>query len=358
MLTQTFLDQVTANCQVAAASQAGRFSLCGTLLRLRQLYKWEHHLDPWQEPDTAAVLEWIEVKERAWEALEGTPWQPLTWGRQTFEPQAVEALNRHLLPQGFAYGAGLSRGLAPTCFLGELHETRRLDDLTILILGPELARDLDAAPALRQGPLIYLRRQTLAYYLWDRLSDPTQQKNVYLQIALQAYGLELASLLRQPEAHCQAFAALVTEESEAIIHHEIGEAREPSLGTAFAALLELFPQSRIELWLRALKDSLAEVNEFGRFSYLIEGRRLPSLALLLAWRPPFYGLLMPELEPAWRRMKANGDWEELETTRKIILSRLRGVAGELQELLATSESAASGCLKTEIQLRYLTPLGL
>jgi Family of unknown function (DUF6866) N-terminal domain/Family of unknown function (DUF6866) C-terminal domain len=358
MLTQTFLDQVTANCQVAAAGQAGQFSLCGTLLRLRQLYKWEHHLDPWREPESAAVIEWIEAKERTWEALEGTPWQALNWGRQTFDPKEVEALNRHLLPQGFAYGAGLSRGLAPTCFLGELHATRRLGDLTILILGPELARDLDAAPALRQGPLIYLRRQTLAYYLWERLSDPTQQKNAYLQVALQAYGLELAGLLRQPEAHRQAFDALVTRESEAIIYHEIGEAREPSLGAAFAALLELFPQSRIELWLRGLKDALAEVNEFGRLSYLIEGRRLPSLALMLAWRPPFYGLLMPELDPAWRRLKANGDWEELEASRKIILSRLRGVAEELQDLLATPESASAEWLKAEIQRRCLTPLGL
>ena len=61
---------------------------------------------------------------------------------------------------------------------------------------------------------------------------------------------------------------------EAVIHHEVGEALETSLGPAFATLLDLFPQSRVELWLRALKDALAEVNESGRLSYLIEGRRL------------------------------------------------------------------------------------
>ena len=46
MLPKTFIDQVAANCRVAAAGQSGQFSLCGTLLRLRQLYKWEHGLRP------------------------------------------------------------------------------------------------------------------------------------------------------------------------------------------------------------------------------------------------------------------------------------------------------------------------
>jgi len=255
MLPQDFIDQVDANCQVASAGQAGQFSLCGTLLRLRQLYKWEQGLPPWREPEPAAVLAWIEVKERAWDALEGTAWQQLAWNGQSFEPLAVAELNQRLVPQGCAYGAGLSRGHAPTCFLGELKEIRRHDDLTILILGRELARDLGAAPALRQGPLIYAREETLSYYLWDRLSDPVQQKNGFLRIALAAYGLELAGLLRRPEAHREAYDAFLAGELEAVIHHELGEALEPSLGPAFATLLDLFPQTRVELWLRALKDA-------------------------------------------------------------------------------------------------------
>ena len=76
-------------------------------------------------------------------------------------------------------------------------------------------------------------------------------------------------------------------ELEAVIHHEVGEALEPSLGPAFRACWNLFPQTRVELWLRALKDALAEVNEWGRLAYLIEGRRLASLAMMLALRPRF-----------------------------------------------------------------------
>ena len=358
MLPQTFIDQVDSNCQVAAAGQAGQFSLCGTLLRLRQLYKWEHHLPPWREPEPAPVLEWIEIKERTWETLEGAAWQQLVWNGQTFEPLAVAEINQRLVPQGYAYGAGLSRGHAPTCFLGELQEIRRHDDLTILVLGRELARDLDAAPALRQGPLIYARREAWAFYLWDRLSDPVQQKNRFLKIALEGYGLDLAGLLRHPTAHRDAYDAFLAGELEAVIHHEVGEAMETSLGPAFATLLDLFPQSRVELWLRTLKDALAEVNESGRLSYLIAGRRLASLALMLALRPPLYARLMPELEPAFCRWQTDRDWGELEAARLQVLGRLRQVASELQDMLASPEGASTECLKAAIQQRYLTPLGL
>ena len=358
MISKTFIDQVDANCQLASAGQAGQFSLCSTLLRLRQLYKWEHQLPPWREPEPAPVLAWIEIKERTWEVLEGAAWQQLVWNGQTFEPLAVAELNQRLIPQGFAYGAGLGRGHAPTCFLGELQEIRPHDDLTIIVLGRELARDLGAAPALRQGPLIYARQETLSYYLWDRLSDPTQQKNAFLRIALAAYGLDLAGLLRYPTAHRDAYDAFLAGELEAVIHHEVGEAMETSLGPTFATLLDLFPQSRVELWLRALKDALAEVNEFGRLSYLIAGRRLASLALMLALRPPLYAMLMPELEPAFCRLQTDGDWLELETARIRILTRLRGVAGDLKNLLSSPESASTRWVRAEIEQRYLAPLGL
>src|SRR5208282_5500468 len=107
MLPQTFLDRMASNCQVAAATQAGGYSLCGALLRLRQLYKWEHRLPPWREPEPAAVLEWIEAREHAWETLQGATWQQLPLGRRRFQPLAVAGINRRLIPLGFAYGAGL-----------------------------------------------------------------------------------------------------------------------------------------------------------------------------------------------------------------------------------------------------------
>lgn len=351
-------DQVRRNCEISSAGQAGGYSLCGLLLRLRQFYKWEHGLAPWQEPDPGAVISWIEEKEQGWNLLEDAAWHDLSWEGAAHEPFEVQSLNDRLLPRGLAYGAGLSRGLTPTFFLGELLSSRREENLTILVLGRELARDLDAAPALRQGDLIYARREALAFYLWDRLSDPVQQKNAFLRVALEIHRLPLKPLLQTPGVFQEEFQAFLDGELAAAIHHEMGEAREPALRDAFPTVLTLFPQTRIEIWLRALKDALADVNDWGRLSYFIREQRLASLAVLLAWRSGLSALLLPELEPAFREVAAFGNWKALEQARLAARARLRALAVGLNTLLAAPEAADRDWLQREIQARYLTPLGL
>lgn len=353
-----FIRQVRWNCRLASAGGAGTYSLCGLLLRLRQLYKWEHGLKPWQEPDADAVLAWVAEQERLWDSLEDAPWQPLYWGAGSFEPQEVGPINRLLLPMGLAYGAGLSRGLKPTFFLGELVEARKQGELDILILGRELARDLDGTPALCQGSLIYARQEALAFYIWDRLADPVAQNNKFLKIALAGYGLALKGLLQDPEAHLEQFGALLAAELEAAIHHEIGEALEPSLRLALPAIISSYPQTRVEHWARGLKDALAEANEFGRLSYLIETRNLASLALMLAWRPGLYPLLLPELAPAFERVAAQEDWQALEEARQQALARLRQTAAGLTALLESDDSTPSPQIRQRIEELYLSPLGI
>jgi hypothetical protein len=357
-MLQNFIHQVRANCQIASGAQAGLFSLCGLLLRLRQLYKWEHDLLPWQEPESEAVLDWIAAQESAWDASEGALRDTLTWNGASLDPFAIEAINALLQPEGLIYGAGFGRGLAPTFFLGELAEVRTDGDLTIMVVGDELARDLDGTPALCQGSLIYARTQALAFYLWDHLSDPTQCNNRFLKIAFPALGLRFRDLLASPQTHQEKFCLLLAAELEAAIHHEIGEAREESLRTALPQLLELFPQTRIELWIRGVKDALAEVNEWGRLNFLIREQNLASLALMLAFQPGLYPLLLPELEPAFWEVAKTRDWQALEQARPAALARLRRTAGELNDLLASRDRLSSQELKDGINHCYLAPLGL
>lgn len=350
--------QVRANCHLASSLQAGSFSLCGLLLRLRLLYKWEKDLPPWQEPEPDAVLAWVAQQESAWEAREGESWQELPVNGRWLNPFDVKGVNEVLAAAGLAYGAGLGRGLAPTFFLGELLEQRQLGDLTVLVVDREWARDLDGTPGLCQGPLIYARRQALAYYLWDRLADPVPQGQRYLEAALASYGVPLQALLRDPEAHQDLWEALLSGELEAIIRHELGEARETALRPIFTTILELFPQSRLELWIRGLKDALAEVNEWGRLTYLIQHRHLTSLALMQAFQPGIYPLLLPEVVTAFQKFTASGDWELLESARQTALTRLRQVATEAQELLKSPGTADPDYLRDLLSLRFLKPLGI
>jgi hypothetical protein len=358
LVPDTLIDEVRWNCDIASASQSGHFSLCGMLLRLRQLYKWENGLAPWQEPEVDAVLAWIAHRESTWDDLEEATWRDLAWGDTRLDPFAVETLNTYLIPQNLAYGAGLSRGLTPTFFLGELLEERREGSLTILVLGSELARDLDASPGLCQGTLIYARRQAMAFYLWDRLADPTQQGNAYLQLALKSFGLSLKALIRNPQAYQDQFQAFLAGELEAVVRHETGEALEPSLKEAFPTVLERFPQTRAELFVRTLKDALADVNEWGRLAYIIGERKLPSLAVMLAWRPGLLPTLLPELEPAFQKFLPSRDWDVMEAAREQALNRLRHTAADLTALLKSSEGASAAGLEDEIKRRFLAPLGL
>jgi hypothetical protein len=75
-------------------------------------------------------------------------------------------------------------------------------------------------------------------------------------------------------------------------------------------------------------------------------------------RPPLYALLMPELEPAFGRLQTTGDWELLEQARMEVLTRLRRVAGDVQDLLDDPQATSTEWLRAEIQPRYLAPLGL
>lgn len=350
--------QVQANCHLASSLQAGSFSLCGLLLRLRVLYKWENGLPPWQEPEPEVVLAWIARQEDSWEALEGESWQNLSINGQALNPFDVKGVNAALASAGLAYGAGLGRSLAPTFFLGELLEKRQLEEITVLVVDRELARDLDGTPGLCQGPLIYARRQALAYYLWDRLADPTPQGQNYKEVALASYGVSLRELLKKPEDYQGLWDELISGEVEAVIRHELGEAREAALRPVFSTIIELFPQSRLELWIRGLKDALAEVNEWGRLTYLIERRHLASLALMQAFQPGIYLLLLPELGAAFRKFTASGDWEILDTARRSALARLRRVALEAQDLLEFWGTDRPDHLRELLSVRFLKPLGL
>ncbi len=96
----------------------------------------------------------------------------------------------------------------------------------------------------------------------------------------------------------------------------MGEALEPSLQDAFPAVLQRFPQTRLELWVRTLKDALADVNDWGRLAYIVAEERLPSLAVMLAWRPGLIPALLPELAPAFQDLLATGDWAVMDAARR------------------------------------------
>ncbi len=66
---ESIIAQVSGNCTVSDARSAGLYSICGLALRLRDLFKWEKGLPPWEERSAAEVLQWIGEREELWDQI-------------------------------------------------------------------------------------------------------------------------------------------------------------------------------------------------------------------------------------------------------------------------------------------------
>lgn len=349
---EQLLPQVQANCAVADAAVAGRFSLCGLLLRLRNLYKWEHDLPPWQEQDTPQVLEWVSQREELWEGLLEAEPQPLRLDGRVYDPFDAEGLSQMLAPWGLVYGAGRVGGLLPVFFLGRLTQRRQQDGLQIYFLGPELASDLLFMPGLRQGGRIYLRSSPFPYLLWDLLADPRPSLTRCKRFGLAGYGLDYAQVLKRPS--WEVLRPVLEGELEAVLWHELGEAGD---GAAAAALLaqaaQQHPGSELEHFVRGIKDLLADCGPHGRLSRIIAGRAIGALGLYPVWLAGFLRLLLPEIVPAVERFMDSGDWDQIEQVRRLGWQRAREAAAELGDILRAHQGAQARSLARQVVIEPL-----
>jgi hypothetical protein len=76
-MTDDLTGTIRHNCEISDARDNGIYSICTLVLKLRNLYKWEHRLEPWDEPESAVVLDWIAAKENYWETIAGEEYRPL-----------------------------------------------------------------------------------------------------------------------------------------------------------------------------------------------------------------------------------------------------------------------------------------
>ena len=75
------VETIQYNCDISDARDQGIYSMCTMVLKLRNLYKWEHGLEPWNEPEPADLLDWIEQKENHWAAIDQKSFKPVVSAR-------------------------------------------------------------------------------------------------------------------------------------------------------------------------------------------------------------------------------------------------------------------------------------
>jgi hypothetical protein len=301
--------QVLHNCSISDANNAGMYSICGLALRLRDLYKWEQKLPPWEERDSSEVLEWIEAKENQWEKCIDKEFATISINGKRYDPFDTAVINAVLEPLNIFYGAGYARSLKPTFFLAAIAEKSTVNSTTVYTLDRELARDLLTIPALSQNDDVILRQDSAKLFLWDSIFYIKKSARPALRFALESCGISD----HRPKALRRRLADLLAAQRETYIYHEIGEIHDTVFDRElWREIIAAFPYSPVEYLARAVKDLLADTNESGTLRHIVSQRNAAALAFYVAFLDGLPKEFFPELPASFQQFAREQDWRVIE----------------------------------------------
>ena len=310
--------QVKHNCDISDAKYWGYYSPCGLLLRLRDLYKFEHALRPWEPIDHRRIKKWIEEKEQLWAELEQSEFQRIEINGKSYDPFDSRKINGLLTGQRYVYSAGYGNMLKPVFVLSGLEGDFKKGRFRIYYSGRELARDLSTSPAMIQGNTVFSRVETMAHFFWGKYEEMRSRRcSGALSLAFSEYGITKDGGNRAvSEKLGKTITRIARDELATYIYHEFGEASQRrTLGTWWKELLAEMPYSRAELFLRALKDIRADTCNAGMLAHIIKERKTASLHFYLALLSGFRKILFSDIVPASERFMTSEDWRLIEEAR-------------------------------------------
>jgi hypothetical protein len=352
-ILKEILPAIRRNCNISNAHHSGLFSICGLFLRLKDHYNWEQKNPPWNPTDKDQLLTWIDGQETLWLNCLDSPYEPIRINGHTINYLNNQIVNQYIMPAGLYYGSGYGRGMKPTFFLGTVKEKRLFDGHTIIILERDLACDLSLAPAQRQGKTIVIRLDPLRFFLWSKIQEMDQLEREGTDMALGYYGWN-PSL--PPDSQLESIAQ---SELETILFHELGEARDRSFPQGlWRSLLAHFPFSRIELYLRTLKDLLADTHSGGTLNFIIREKKEGSLGFYLSNLKGLRRSLYPEMVSAIREFKIHKDWAGIEQARKKGRERFILQARRIRSMAETYIPSQPGEFSRLFEQEFFNPLGL
>lgn len=324
--------QVKHNCNISDAKFWGLYSPCGLLLRLRDLYKVENHLKPWDRVRNEEIGEWIGEREILWGKIDSLDFQRIEVRGKKYRPFDVKGINSQLLEEGYLYAAGYGNLLKPFFMLSEVFRERRYGRYIIYISGKELSRDLSTSPAMLQGDIIIARHDAMRFFLWGKFEEMAERRHdSILSHAFREYGLLKDALSGGFE---ELFERLAREELDTYIHHELGEASQRRLiGGWWKDLLIRLPYSRAELFIRAIKDILSDTCNKGMLAHIIENGKRGSLTFYVALLSGYRRMLFPEIISAYEEFKRDDDWDIIEDARVKGYKKMRGYISFLREMM-------------------------
>jgi hypothetical protein len=326
--------QVLFNCDVSDARYAGIYSICGLAMRLRDLYKWERRMAPWQEDEAAQVLDWIGAKEDRWENLLEADYSRLEVGNTDYEAFDTQGINAVLVRRNCFYGAGYAHHLKPTFVLAEIDREETVCGYKIHYLGREHARDLLTLPAFNQDDVVILRTEAARMFLWDQIAYISNTGRRALDLALAACMLP-DSRIPTIRRH---YDAVFKVQQQIYLHHEIGELEERVFNRQiWQQLLADHPHTAVELLIRTLKDLLADTGPHGALTILLKHRDTAALGLYMAFGNGMIRLLTHELICAFDAFIQNRRWDPLISASHALRQKVVSHAHRVMELFTRGQ---------------------
>ncbi len=344
-MNQSLITDIKFNCDVSDAQYWGHFSVCGLLLRYRDLYRSEQGLKPWAIIDRKKIGEWIGAKEARWPEMETQRFRNLTINGKSYDPYDVAGINHALEKHQLVYGAGIGMYMKPTFFLAQLRSVRTIQGLIVFSSGRELVRDLLTAPGMLQDRNVFLRQEPLVILLLYKHSELNTRQAKNLEDAFARYGFSGRRLI--DSTFEEKLEEMADKYAEVLLRHELAEAAEDV--PEWKEILILAEDRKVELYLRAIKDLLADTSDCGPYRLIIENRDLGALGLSIALMEGFRKKLYPGIREAFEALTAHTDWTVMERARQAGYARFRKERDEI--VMAYREAKGTARFMTALRER-------
>lgn len=354
----SIIDDIQHNCNISDARDHGVFSMCTMVLKLRNLYKWEHGMEPWQEPETADLLDWIEAKENYWKTIEKEPYRHLGINGCNYLPDDSDEINTSLRDKQLVYGAGYGRSMKAVFFLAEKIEQRTVAGCPVLILGKERAKEMASPFAMAQDGVVFVRKESLRFFLWDQIQELRSSCRNAFRHALGMYGLLQDGQLSQQKLK-DTLDTIVDGEMDLFIYHEVGELLQTTLDSStLQTIIGRFPGSVYEHVCRSIKDILADTHPEGVLGHLIREKRETSLSLYVGFLDGLRKELFPEIFDALQQFYKDRDWQGIEQARSVCRDNSLRYAEKIKAIAQKSEHVSDEHVRELFNRQIILPLGL
>lgn len=319
MQISELIETVQQNCHISDARYAGDYTLCIYLLKMREYYRWEQGLPLTTTIPKEDIGAWLAEREQTWDKLEDDDFAHLSVAGEPRDPFDDTSINTHLLPAGYIYSSGAGIYNKPHFFIGDLERREQLNGTTILVSGREYARDLESPPSMLRDNTVFIRKESLRRFLWEKLDEWSLNKSKSNSI-----GQALAPYYPHKDME-QVLDQITEREIDTLILHELGEVQAGEiLGPDWEGMLASFPRTRLEIMARAVRDLIADT--LSTLPELLEQEEPASLHFYFANYTGMRRHLFPSLHNAYLNWSQGGSKQALHETVKRGCDRWRKAA--------------------------------